>query len=332
VTTTALDREQSLELKRHLLCLTLDTDPDGLNGRNPNRRSLEWQGLERVQRLPEEIDGHVAELGRVPMTWFVRADGQLESILGNAAYLLETYGTFWTGVKKAGDEVAWHPHLYRQDKPEDAAVIITDPLQAQDELERLWDKLKAHLAPTAFRNGEGWHTPETYATVERLGFRCDSTAIPGRRGGNGHPMNWEGAPNQPYFPVVDDLCKPGPARSLLELPMNTWRLHAPHDDSPRVRYMNPAVHPHLFANALKNWENAGNALTSDLCIWVMIFHPDEVLATQGNDALYSRSTQALCANLAALAETLRRIGQELEWVTVSEAADRWRKNHQRRSA
>jgi len=315
---------------KHLLCLTLDTDPDGLNGRIPNRKSLEWAGLERIQNLPKELVGH-ARLGRVPMTWFVRADGQLESILGSADYLLETYDTFWTKLKKAGDEIAWHPHLYRQEKPEDAAVIITDPLQARDELERLWSTLKATLAPTAFRNGEGWHAPETYATVERMGFRCDSTAIPGRTGGPSHPMNWLGAPNQPYFPAADDLCKPGPSRSLLELPMNTWRLRAPHDDAPRVRYMNPAVHPHLFAKALQNWENACAHLAPGLYIWVMIFHPDEVLAALPDDALYSRSPQALGANLVSIADSLRRLGHEFEWATVSDAAERWRGHQQRLS-
>lgn len=317
-------------MKRHLLCLTLDTDPDGLNGRIPNRQSLEWTGLEQVQRLPEELSGF-SGLGRVRMTWFVRADGQLENILGNAAYLLETYDAFWTNVKKAGDEMAWHPHLYRHERADDAAVIITDPRQAQDEVERLWSSLKATLTPTVFRNGEGWHVPETFAAVERLGFRCDSTAIPGRTGGPGHPMNWAGAPNQPYFPLSNDLCKPGPARSLLELPMNTWRLQAPHDDAPRLRYMNPAVHPRLFANALKNWENACKLLTADLCIWVMIFHPDEVLATQGDDALYSRSTRALCTNLVAMADAVRRLGHDFEWVTVSDAAERWRGHQQRLS-
>jgi hypothetical protein len=319
------------QAKKHLMCLTVDTDPDGLGGTITNRQTLSWKGLERSRRLPDEM-ADFSKLGRVPTTWFVRADGQLESILGTASYLLETYETFWTRVKKAGDEVAWHPHLYRQAKPEDAAVIITDPVQAQDELERLWNKLKTTLHPTSFRNGEGWHTPETYATVERLGFRCDSTAIPGRRGSNGHPMNWEGAPNQPYFPGADNLCTAGPERSLLELPMNTWHLRAPHDDAPRVRYVNPAVHPHLFANALKNWENACSNLPSGLYVWVMIFHPDEVLDTWPDDALYSRSTQALCANLVALAGSVRRMGHELEWVTVSEAAERWRSPQQRQSA
>jgi hypothetical protein len=318
-------------VKRHLLCLTVDTDPDGLSGTVTNRQTLKWEGLERLQRLPDELAAF-AKLGLVPITWFVRADGQLESILGSAAYLLETYDKFWTKVKAAGDELGWHPHLYRQARPEDTALLITDPLQAQDELERLWNKLTATFHPTVFRNGEGWHTQETYATVERLGFRCDSTAIPGRIGKSEHPMNWAGVPNQPYFPASDDLRKVGPERRLLELPMNTWQLRAPHDDAPRVRYMNPAVHPRLFANALKNWENACTISPADLCVWVMIFHPDEVLAAQGDDALYSRSTQALCANLVSVAESLRRLGHEFEWVKISDAAERWRGHQQRLSA
>ena len=108
-------------MKRHLLCLTVDTDPDGLSGKVTNRQTLNWEGLERLQRLPDELAG-LAKLGRVPITWFVRADGQLESILGNAAYLLETYEKFWTNVKEAGDEVGWHPHLYRQARAEDSAL------------------------------------------------------------------------------------------------------------------------------------------------------------------------------------------------------------------
>lgn len=318
-------------MKKHLLCLTVDTDPDGLSGKVTNRNALKWEGLEGLQRLPDEI-ATFAKLGRIPVTWFVRADGQLESMLGNAAYLLETYDHFWSQVKAAGDELGWHPHLYRQTRPEDAALLITDPVEAQDELERLWDNLRGTFHPTAFRNGEGWHTPETFAIIERLGFSCDSTAIPGRSGGPGHPMNWADGPNQPYFPDSSDLCKAGPERSLLEIPMNTWRLQAPHDDAPRVRYMNPAVHPHLFANALKNWENAANVLPSDLSIWVMIFHPDEVLAALADDALYSRSTQALGSNLVSVAESLWSMGHEVEWVTISDAGARWRGLQQRLSA
>jgi hypothetical protein len=317
-------------VKKHLLCLTVDTDPDGLSGKVTNRQTLKWEGLDRLHHLPEDL-AEFPSLGRVPITWFVRADGQLESILGTPAYLLEKYDNLWTKVTAAEDELGWHPHLYRQARLEDPAQLITDPIEAQTELERLWNKINTAFHPTAFRNGEGWHTPETYATVERLGFRCDSTAIPGRVGGFGHPMNWQGAPNQPYFPVSDDVCKPGAERPLLELPMNTWLLQAPHDDAPRIRYMNPAVHPRLFANALKNWQSACTVSSIDLYVWVMICHPDEVLETEGDDALYSRSTQALCSNLVSITESVQRMGHDFEWATVSSVARRWR-TYQRLSA
>ena len=306
-------------MTKHLLCLTVDTDPDGLSGKVTNRQTLKWKGLEHVRNLPEI-------LGNIPITWFVRADGQLESVLGSATYLLEKYETFWTSVCRAGHELAWHPHLYRQSKPEDEATLITDRNEAREELERLWSTVCPLLPATSFRHGEGWHTAETYATVERLGFRCDSTAIPGRKGAAGHPLNWESAPNHPYFPRTTDLCTPGLGRSLLELPMNTWMVKAPHDTAPRLRYINPAVHSKIFANALRNWENTHNFSASTLHIWVMIFHPDDVLPTQGEDGLYSRSTSELSANLVCFQESLQRSGQDFEWVTVAQAAERWRQH------
>lgn len=309
-------------MKKHLLCLTIDTDPDGLSGTTTNRQTLEWNGLEHIRNLPEELAGSNSP-GQIPITWFVRADGQLESILGSTGYLLEKYEGFWNEITRFGHELAWHPHLYRQAGREESVVMITDPVEARDELERLWDLINKSLPAAAFRNGEGWHSPETYAVVERLGFRCDSTAIPGRKGTKGHPMNWEGAPNGPYFPA-EDLCKSGPARDLLELPMNTWLLQAPYDTAPRVRYMNPAVHPIFFAKALKNWENACKYLAPDLHVWVMILHPDEVLPTAVEDALYARSISDVCKNLTSVVESLQRLEHDFEWTTVSTAAERWR--------
>jgi hypothetical protein len=136
-----------------------------------------------------------------------------------------------------------------------------------------------------------------------------------------------GAPNQAYFPSSSDLRQAGPQRPLLELPMNTWLMQAPYDAAPRVRYINPAVRPQLFANALQNWENTRNFSPFELHIWVMIFHPDEVLPSQGEDNLYSRTAAALCSNLACFQDSLHRAGIDMEWVTISQAAERWRKQH-----
>lgn len=310
-------------MKKHLLCLTIDTDPDGLSGKATNRQTLEWKGLDHIRTLPEKLAAW-SSLGSIPITWFVRADGQIESILGSTNYLFEKYEGFWSRVAKLGHELAWHPHLYRQARREETAVMITDPIEARDELERLWGQIKNSFHATAFRNGEGWHSPETYAVIESLGFRCDSTCIPGRKGIVGHPMDWDGAPNAPYFPASEDLRARGPERAMLELPMNTWLLQAPYDAAPRIRYMNPAVHPNLFAKALQNWENACKQLCSDFHVWVMIFHPDEVLPTAGDDRLYARSMSDLCHNLTSVTESLKRLEHEFEWATVSTAAERWK--------
>jgi hypothetical protein len=313
---------------KHQVCLTLDTDPDGLSGKETNRRAMEWTGLEQVQRLPEELDRLTDKLGWVPITWFVRADGQLESILGTSAYLLETYNLFWTQIRAAGHELAWHPHLYRQANLHEEPALITDDSEVQEELSRLWGELKSVLPATAFRNGEGWHTSASFAAVERLGFHCDSTAIPGRRGAAGHPMNWSTAPNQPYFPAADELGANGTERAMIELPMNTWRVQAPYDDAPRVRYMNPAIHPELFAKALAGWEVPASSV-AELHVWVLVFHPDEVLSSRGPDGLYARSRSALATNLMALTERLHKFGYDFEWATVSDAATRWRKHRRR---
>ena len=111
---------------RHLLCLTVDTDPDGLSGRVTNRQALSFAGLKNLLELREEI-ARQAQPGNVPLTWFIRADGQLESILGSAEYLLEEHNAAWTELKKSGHELAWHPHLYRQASRAEPANLISDP-------------------------------------------------------------------------------------------------------------------------------------------------------------------------------------------------------------
>lgn len=318
-------------MNKHLLCLTVDTDPDGLSGKATNRKTLEFKGLEALQSFPDELERYPG-MPTIPMTWFIRADGQLKSILGSTAYLLEKYGNFWATVRQGGNELAWHPHLYRQPTANDPVVMITDPNEAQEELQRLWSEMADLLPSTSFRNGEGWHTPQTYATVEKMGFRCDSTAIPGRGGTNGNPMKWKGAPNEAYYPSVGQLCQPGPERQMLELPMNTWLVRAPYDDSPKLRYMNPALHPEIFARAVRAWENTRKNSSLEMSIWVMIFHPDEVLGGRQQDHLYSRSREALFRNLLLFQESLQRAGIEVEWVTIADAAEAWRRRSAKKIA
>ena len=284
--------------------------------------------VQHVQRLPDRLDEDrdVARL-RVPVTWFVRVDGQLRDVYGSSLYLLESFAAFWDKVTRRGDELAWHPHLYRRSPNGGPPELITDPAAACDELEGLWQDLaRWPLAAASFRNGEGWHVPATLCKVEQLGIRCDSTAIPGRVAGTGHPLDWAGTPNEPYFPGAEDIRRPGAARPLVELPMNTWYVRAPYDAQARLRYMDPAVHAHIFSESLAAWPGTRPAAAGDVCVWVLICHPDELLQDRGADALYGRSPDTLCRNLASLAERAGQAGHACRFVTLSEAGRRWRES------
>ncbi|MCP3958319.1 MAG: hypothetical protein GY719_10750 [bacterium] len=292
-----------------------------------DRDAATWHGLSSIRPLAAELEARQADLGglRVPITWFIRVDGQLRSNFGTSLHLVWTFEELWQEALSAGDELAWHPHLYHQPSPGQMPQLLTDPGKSREELLRLWEDLaEAPFVPTAFRNGEGWHTTATYETVEHLGMSCDSTSLPGISGSAGHPKNWIGAPNQPYFPDDADLRRPGTVRPLIQVPMTTWRFQAPYDLAPKTRYMNPAVHPQLFTRALDDWERHAGRETGELLVWVLIFHPDEAMPSPSADMLYASCREAVIDNLVAFARRISACEDAYEFTTISEAASRWR--------
>jgi|SRR5579863_989220 len=302
------------------ICFTIDTDPDGVTGRLINRSNLRWQGLEGIGRLMDQMAPAAPGRSRIPITWFVRADGQLRTAYGTDQYLLERFAPLWSEAAGAGDEIGWHPHLYRHSGKEMEVELITDSSEAVDELERICRELRASgFQAVAFRNGEGWHTPATYAKVEDLGFLWDCTAIPGRKGPDGHPLDWLNSPNQPYFPGRD-LRSPGAPRRLLEIPINTWFVQASYDQRARLRYINPAIHEPLFLRALEGLELDSIVTTQ---VWTMVVHPDECLEGAPSDELYSRSPQIVCRNLQAFACALQARDHDVQFATMSQAGREW---------
>jgi len=316
-------------LTHHLFCLTIDADPDGLSGKLVNRRALTWHSLEHIPQLLSHLEEStvLADI-YLPITWFIRIDGQLRDAFGDSTYLLEQFDGLWSAVKERGHELGWHPHLYQQSMSMQEPTLIVDPTQAREELERLWNDITvANFHPTSFRNGEGWHTEHTYTAVEQLGLDCDSTAIPGRRGREHHPMDWLHAPNQPYFPDRIDIRRAGQARPLLEIPMNTWLVKTPYDAQPTLRYMNPTIQEAIFAAALGLWKQMIVQAKQQLCVWALIFHPDEVMASAETDLLYAHSPETVAHNIVALTQAVTDVGDTFEFTTLSAAAGRWHENN-----
>jgi hypothetical protein len=310
-------------MTRHLICLTIDTDPDGMTAQVMNRQMLAWQSLEKIRPLLDELEALRGKLGRIPITWFIRADGQLEDVFGSPLYVLDRFEPLWSEVQSAGHEIGWHPHLYRQSSAAEPVVLMTDPVEAVDEIERLWSALARSFPRTvSFRNGEGWHCAATLAAVEKLGFLWDSTAIPGRAGIARHPIDWTGTPNHPYFPDRNEIRFTGAPRMLLELPMNTWSLKTSYDSEPKLRYINPAIHEHLFAGAASTLRKT---FREGLHVWILVLHPDEAASGAKPDLLYARSAKAVCMNLKTFAATIWQAGHEVQFVTMSQAGQEWRR-------
>lgn len=304
----------------HHICLTIDTDPDGLNTHTPDRANLLWDGLhfamERFhQALPE-----------LPLTWYVRADGQLESAYGSVRYLLDSYGDFWTEAIKRGDELGWHPHLYTVPQDGSQPQIITESSAAVAELSRIWEAIKDYpLAMPSFRMGEAWQTSETLNLIEKLGFTVDSTAIPNRDdSASGHPRNWKDAPNQPYYPQRDDIRKAGQERPLLEVPMNSWYFQAPYDQAAKLRYMNPCIHTALWEQALDSWEVNIKQNKAEYYLWVLILHPAEAMPHAQNDQLYGYSLDILQTNLGLFVKKIKHLGHKHTFSTLVESSNQWR--------
>jgi len=304
---------------QHTICLSIDTDPDGLNTHTPDRRSLVWDGLHYAMTHFHDA------LPQIPLTWYVRADGQLEHVYGSLRYLFDAHAGFWQQAIERGHELGWHPHLYH--KLEDGnSQLIRDSEQALDELERIWQAVAAvPFELASFRMGEGWHTTQTLNLVESLGFAVDSSAIPGRDDSpSGHPRNWRNAPNHPYFPADDDIRLAGAQRPLLEVPMNSWAFQASYDNVPKLRYMNPCIHADLWQQAVAYWQQQVQQSTATQHVWCLILHPAEAMPHDDNDRLYAYSLDVMRANLHYFTARIEHMEHAYQYSTVSAAARRWR--------
>ena len=310
-------------LKTHAIALTIDCDADGPAGSNPAPDRSTWHALDRLLRDADRLRSIDGNRERVPLTWFVRADDAVRAACGHTNGLFHRFEGAWRAAQSLDDEIGWHPHLLAWVQGDIHGC--RESSQACDQLRRTWDSLQSlPYGFRSFRNGDAWHTADTLRTVEGFGITCDSSAVPGRRGPDGHPRDWRGAPNIPYFPSSDSPCSPGGARDLLEIPMTTWWLQGPDETVPRLRYMNPAFHPRCFRQAvealLRETEDQTIAPVS-----TMVFHPFEVLRDAPAQGLIAQSLAALIENVQWFAQALRRRGIHVSFVTLTQISEHWRR-------
>jgi len=296
------------------IVLTFDVEMDSFDRSIASTEAREWRGIEEgvpkiADILAEIRDDHG---GGARATWFVRCDDQIGYMTGSRAHLLERYSALWQRRLDLGDEIAFHPHLYRQDGGRWSQDTELASLRAQ--IQRSLAAMKnAGFHSRVSRVGEAFGSNAVMSVLDECGIFCDSTAMPGRvRVDKERSLDWGMTPTQPFHPSVDDYRVPGgPARRLLEVPMSMIRTRADYDREPLMRYLDLSFHPRALKDGLAALVGAAQTI-------VTVTHPSTMLPGHAPHGLLSFSVEAFVENLRLLMQECLHQRRSFRFITLRE--------------
>jgi hypothetical protein len=296
------------------IALTFDAELDVFDSSFRGGESLSLRGIE--EGIPI-IDGILAQHrdssgARACATWCVRCDDHIQALTGEHAYLLKHYRDCWQHHLDAGDEIGFHPHLYKQ--TENGWVQETDAGALTSQIHRAHAAMegagfKSHVS----RIGEAFSSNAVMQTLDDLGIICDSTAMPGRvRRDDTRQLDWSGTPDHPYHPSLTDYRLPGAdAHALLEAPMTLVPTLAAYDREPLRRYIDLSFHHQALRDGL-------SAFIPEAHIIVTVTHPSTILPgiTKHPHGLLSFDASNFAKNLEYLTQECSRLGRSFRFITL----------------
>lgn len=248
-------------------------------------------------------------------TWFVRADNQIGEVYGRPAHLLVEYRSLFEDLRAAGEEIAWHPHLYRRvgdgwrQETDDAALerAMTAALA---------DMTAAGFTPACGRIGEAYGSNGIMAAFDRLGIAFASSSMPGRKRIDAERMlDWEPTPRTAYHPSIADYRVPGePAHRVIEIPFSMLKVKADYDFEPFLRYLDLSYRADALAVGMDDLARAAPYI-------VAVTHPSAILPEfrpEGGHGLVSFDPENIQASLMQLIEAARAGGREVRFLTLKD--------------
>jgi len=303
------------------IALTFDTDNDffdsSLVDENQDARSwMKWRGIEEgIPAMREFLLSFRDSSNNPPvMTWFVRVDEQLEYAYGSPAYLLERYGNMWRSYRKEGDEIAWHPHLYRRNQNGWELEIDQEPLHRQ--MGKAYQSmLDLGYKPLSSRIGESYGSYDLMMKLDMLGISCDSTAMPGRkRKDTSRIIDWEPTPQKPYYPSKLDYRVSGEDHfNLLELPMSMVTSRTEYDKQSLKRYVDLSFRNDVIGIGLREYISKAELL-------VTVTHPAGVLTGvyDGDHGLVGFSMDNFRKNVDTIIDACESAKRTFEFITINQ--------------
>jgi len=202
-----------------ILVITIDCECD---------KSADWTSSSPLsfrsmtKAIPQLLQPLCRRWGAVP-TYLLSAevledDASVEALQGlEGRHELGTHlhGDYVSPLKRYAD--------YAGTLTSDFQCDYADKVQ-EKKLANLTGMFRARLgcSPTSFRAGRFGANGHTIRVLERLGYKVDSSVLPGLREStlNGE-IDFLRAPAMPYFPSFEDIGVPGEAR-VLEVPVSVW--------------------------------------------------------------------------------------------------------------
>lgn len=330
-------KDQSQKAQRELPVLITVDVCDGAY--EPGERKSRFKNIMEVlldvrSKLNEAINGGKEK--SLPVTWFVRADGQVKENIGDTAGLLRGWSKFWQEVKSQGGEIGWHPHLYKRD--DQGWRPIRDPKRLASEAEHIWrDIAGSGWHPQICRIGESVCSTELMCFLDSVGILVDATALPGRARDDGlRWFDWMGTPNTPYHPARCDYRRPAQTLGssdkvegeeplgIIEIPFTMAEIRAPYDSTdpaakPPRRYLDLSYDPDRFRRGVVPFLKSWNYL-------VAVIHPLQASERDiPEGGLVVGGTDVLKKNLQTILENLEEIGRNPNFLTISSFKDLWLK-------
>ena len=273
------------------IAVVVDVDPDWRSGRASGqafRGDMQWEGL--VKGIPEllrMVQGLRDSGGQgARFTWMLRSDEQMAAAYGDPAYVADEFGDLWESRQQAGDEIGWHPHLWRFSEQERIwHQEKSDVDWVRPCLEEGFAALSRRFQIRAAKPGWTYHDNLTMRMFSDLGLKVDLSALPGMSyhgfvPGTDFPLgqyDWSRAPQEPYHPRGDDYQMPGDGNALpiLEVPNWTFPIGNARRMFHRARgrswrdFANPAKKPILVGRGFRH--------PPYTVPFVCYFHPEELL-------------------------------------------------------
>lgn len=200
-----------------------DFEPDG---REVDRENPTWDGGEALLEQAEDFRDRLAKASgqeTVPLSWFLRADPQVELAHGSASWAFDQFSAQWHSLISQGDELGIHMHPWRWD--EEADRWRQDHADEEWLLHCLDVAIDAYCdfmgrGPTSYRGGDRFFNAVVMRHLEKRGIKADFSLE--RMKGGERLVNFElGAGAIPdhsqissaaFWPSENDYRKAGPPR------------------------------------------------------------------------------------------------------------------------